>query len=289
MPTLWRCAIASIRLRLVTWILVSLSVSFALSSTVTAKEQTVQDYIDEVRFQAEKGDADAEAKLGLFYRDGRVLPQDNFEAVYWFRKAAGQGNAFAQANLGQMYENGWGVKQDYAEAGRWYRKAAEQGNVYAQANLGTLYYNGKGVPKNYKEAARWYQKAAEGGHDEAQNSLGWMYENGWGVAKDYAEAVHWYQKAIYNGNAEAPKKLEALQAKIAAAKQPAKSEQPQVDHRLAINEVEDLLTGGVSPKRAATLVQQYGVNFELTKRVEERLRKLGADDALLITITKNHR
>ncbi len=29
----------------------------------------------------------------------------------------------------------------------------------------------------------------------------------------------------------------------------------------------------------AMLVQQYGVSFELTKSVEERLRKLGADDS----------
>jgi hypothetical protein len=59
---------------------------------------------------------------------------------------------------------------------------------------------------------------------------------------------------------------------------------PQIDHRPAIDEIEDLLTGEVSPKRAATLVQHYGVNFELTERIKARLLKLDAD----ATLSLNH-
>ena len=62
-----------------------------------------------------------------------------------------------------MYENGLGVPQDNTEAVSWYRKAAEQGNVHAQSNLGNMYANGKGVPQDYAEAARWYRKATEQG------------------------------------------------------------------------------------------------------------------------------
>ena len=43
------------------------------------------------------------------------------------RHAAEQGDAAAQHTLGIMYANGLGVPQDDAEAVRWYRLAAEQG------------------------------------------------------------------------------------------------------------------------------------------------------------------
>jgi len=53
-------------------------------------------------------------------------------------------------------------------------------------------------------------------------------------------------------------------------------------------EIEKLLEGSVSPKRVATLVEQYGVSFELTDDVEKELREVGADDKLLLVISKRH-
>jgi len=41
----------------------------------------------------------------------------------------------AQFNLGLMYDFGEGVPEDDEEAVRWYREAAEQGNAAAQVNL----------------------------------------------------------------------------------------------------------------------------------------------------------
>ena len=49
------------------------------------------------------------------------MPQDDAEAVKWYRKAAGQSFAPAQHNLGNMYTNGRGVPQNSAEAVKWYR------------------------------------------------------------------------------------------------------------------------------------------------------------------------
>jgi hypothetical protein len=42
------------------------------------------------------------------------------------------GDADAQFNLGVMYDNGEGVPEDDAEAVKWYRRAAEQGFAEAQ-------------------------------------------------------------------------------------------------------------------------------------------------------------
>ena len=61
------------------------------------------------------------------YNNRRGVPQDDAEAVKWYRLAAEQGYAEAQSNLGVMYNNGRGVPQDDAEAVKWYRLAAEQG------------------------------------------------------------------------------------------------------------------------------------------------------------------
>ena len=51
------------------------------------------------------------------------------------RIAAQKGNTDAQYRLGEMYAEGLGVRQDDAEALRWYRMAAHQGLALAQHNL----------------------------------------------------------------------------------------------------------------------------------------------------------
>ena len=80
------------------------------------------------------------------------------------RKDAEQGDATAQFNLGVRYRNGQGVPQDYAEAVRWYRLAAEQGYATAQFFLGSCTTTARACPRN-AEAVRWYRLAAEQGYE----------------------------------------------------------------------------------------------------------------------------
>ena len=68
--------------------------------------------------------------------------------------------AIALNNLGVKYDTGEGVPQDDAEAVRWFRLAAEQGYAKAQYNLGVKYGDGKGVPRDYVEAHIWLNLAA---------------------------------------------------------------------------------------------------------------------------------
>ena len=53
------------------------------------------------------------------------MPQDDAEAVRWYRLAADQGYAIAQLTLGAMYLRGDGVPEDHVEAARWYRLSAD--------------------------------------------------------------------------------------------------------------------------------------------------------------------
>ena len=58
-----------------------------------------------------------------------------------------------------MYVNGQGVPQDDAEAVLWWRLAANQRYTEAQFNIGSMYVNGRGVPQDYVEAHMWFNLA----------------------------------------------------------------------------------------------------------------------------------
>ena len=66
------------------------------------------------------------------YADGRGVPQDDAEAVRWYRLAAAQGLALAQCNLGIMYDNGRGVPQDDVSAHMWFNLATATGDEDAR-------------------------------------------------------------------------------------------------------------------------------------------------------------
>jgi len=185
----------------------------ALGLMYARGEGVPQDDTEAVRWYrkaADQGDANAQFNLGVLYFKGQGVPENDAEAVNWFRKAAEQGNANAQTFLGAMYYQGQGVPQNDAEAVNWFRKAAEQGNANAQTFLGGMYYQGRGVPQDYTEALKWFRKAAEQGDASAQNNLGMMYRQGRGVPQNDAEAVKWYRKAAEQGDADAQARLGSM-------------------------------------------------------------------------------
>ena len=152
-----------------------------------------------LRVLAERGDADAQAELGVRYEAGRGVERDYGEAVTWYRRAAEQGHAPGQSGLGALYGTGRGVSHDDAEAVRWYRRAAEQGHAVAQFRLAAHYAGGRGVPRSDAEAVRWYELAAGQGHAGAQHNLGHMYRDGQGVQRDLDTAVRWIRRAAEQG------------------------------------------------------------------------------------------
>ena len=73
---------------------------------------------------------------------------------------ADHGDAVAQHNLGLKYHTGEGVPQDDEEAVRWYRLAADQGLAVAQSMLSFMYATGRGVPQDDTLAHMWCNLAA---------------------------------------------------------------------------------------------------------------------------------
>ena len=66
-------------------------------------------------------------QVAVAHAEGRSVPQDETEALRWFRLAADQGFAAAQVTLGMAYaEGGGGVPQDRVAAHMWLSLAAAQ-------------------------------------------------------------------------------------------------------------------------------------------------------------------
>ena len=117
--------------------------------------------------------------LRLAERQGHAQAQAELfnRATRW---EAEQGDAKAQATLGFRYWFGLGgEEQDLVEAARWYRLAAEQGDAVAQYRLGWFYIVGDGVPHDFQEGIRWYRLAAENGSKQAIEDL----ERAWACYK----------------------------------------------------------------------------------------------------------
>ena len=108
-----------------------------------------------------------------------------------------------QNGLGWMYYQGHGVPQDDAQAIAWYRKAADQGNADAQNNLGSMYAPGPRRAAGRRTGDRLVSQGRRPGQRRRQNNLGSMYANGQGVPQDYEQAVAWYRKAADQGDADA--------------------------------------------------------------------------------------
>ena len=87
------------------------------------------------------GEAQAQYAIGLRYASGRGVPQDDAEAVAWYRLAAEQGLARAQNNLGWMYASGRGVPQDDVTAHMWLNVAAATGHEQARKNRDSVAAN----------------------------------------------------------------------------------------------------------------------------------------------------
>jgi len=124
----------------------------------------------------------------------------NADMVFDFQmKLAQKGNAEAQFKVGEMYESGRGVEKNMIEAKRWINKAAAQGNQAAGYKL--LYYDlqKNGVTKDNKTKLGDLQDAARDGDGYAQYYVGLMHSRGVGLKKSSNSALDWLGKASLVG------------------------------------------------------------------------------------------
>ena len=84
---------------------------------------------------------------------------------------AESGHAAAQYNIGVMHEWGNGVPQDNSQALKWYKRSAELFHKDAQNNLGALYSKGEGTEQSFVEALKWFLISAENGSEGGQKNI----------------------------------------------------------------------------------------------------------------------
>jgi uncharacterized protein len=95
-------------------VLLAVSVLSCSTAAVAGLEEgyaalSKKDYVtaaNEYRPLAERGDAEAQYRIGRMYEFGNGCPQDKAQGIAWIRKAAAQGHADAEQELGVIYATG---------------------------------------------------------------------------------------------------------------------------------------------------------------------------------------
>ena len=146
---------------------------------------------------ARQGNTQAEYYVSMYYQNGKGVPQNMEQAIYWFEKAAVKKEKNALYHLAMIL-----IKQevkDYITIAKLLEQAAAQEHAHAQYNLAVMYQKGDGVTQNLQKSFFWYEKAANAGLAIAQYNLGMIYFEGKVVEKDEAKAKSLWQKAADQG------------------------------------------------------------------------------------------
>ncbi|CAN4125252.1 unnamed protein product [Withania somnifera] len=153
-----------------------------------------------LEYQAQKGNAGAMYKIGIFYYFGlRGVRRDHIKALSWFLKAVEKGEARSMELLGEIYARGAGVERNFTKALEWLTLASRQQLYSAYNGLGYLYVKGYGVEKNYTKAKEYFEKAADNGEAGGFYNLGVMYLKGIGVKRDVKIASKYFITAFDAG------------------------------------------------------------------------------------------
>jgi uncharacterized protein len=94
-------------------------------------------------------------------------PDGHHFAVQLYQENAEKGNSDAQYKLGLLYLTGNGALQDFTEAAKWLKLAAEQGYALAQYELGLIYRTGYGLATDQVQSYMWLNLAAAAGIQKA--------------------------------------------------------------------------------------------------------------------------
>ncbi len=139
----------------------------------------------------------------------------NADGLFDFQmKLAQKGNAEAQFKIGEMYETGFGVKQDMEQARIWINKAAAKGHVVAGYKL--LYWDLKknGVTSDNKAKVEALKKLAGDEDPQALYYVGKMHAHGVGLDKRPKKGLELLNKAAFLGVLEAEREAVAVREEL---------------------------------------------------------------------------
>ena len=173
-------------------------IAVALLGGWLVRYQPWKSQIERYRMWAERGNVEAQFKLGRAYSKGEGVDADEDKALNWITKAADAGHPRSQSALAYYYLFS---EPDDDKAYHYASLSAEQGDEEGMSRLGELYFHGIGCRENNASALEWFRKSKE--HPNSQFHLGGMYYDGLGVAADADEGVKWLKLAADEGYTEA--------------------------------------------------------------------------------------
>lgn len=229
------------------------SISSIFQKTPQRFTDSIMPYREQLLWDAEDGDANAQLNLGRCYYFGNGVTKDYVKAFDWTKKAAEQGHYVAQYNLANMYFNGWGTTKSMASANEWMKKASDSGYAPAQYAYGIALVKGEGIPQNENEGVALIKSSAEKGVLDARTMMGHFLLNGVYFGQDIGTGLS-YTKSAANENhplalydlsicylngvgvtADRNKGIEYLNTSAALGYQPAKEELEKLKQSEASN------------------------------------------------------
>jgi hypothetical protein len=138
---------------------------------------------DSLLAKAQEGDAAAQLKLAIRYRDGDGVKKAPADAMMWAHRAADAGNADAMDFVGFAYLRGAIVERQPVIAFGYFKTAAAT-SAQAAFNLGQCYFGAQGTDQDVPKALEAWKMAAERGHGRAASSAAMAYFSGEGVPPD---------------------------------------------------------------------------------------------------------
>jgi TPR repeat protein len=148
---------------------------------------------------------DAEA----YYRDGYLSAAQEI-----FRQLADRGDVQAQYRMGRFYKDGEGVTRDDQRGCDWFERAANRGYDQAMFELGHCFFEGEGRPRNINAALYLYSLLAEKGLPEAQYRLARIYAAGSGVRRDPERAYVYLFLALGGDMHQEPELTAGLESEL---------------------------------------------------------------------------
>lgn len=140
--------------------------------------------------------------------DGQYLSADKTEAASWWLKAAQADDREAQITVADRFLNGKGVPQDFSQALYWCKQVASRGGPEGDPAgdycMGYIYQHGLGTPADPKAARRWYERAGNNSVTRSFRALAQMEESGEGGSADpVAAALLYMHLAMFNSDKDA--------------------------------------------------------------------------------------
>jgi TPR repeat protein len=136
-------------------------------------------------------------RLGTFYREGKIVDQDDKKASRLFKKSCDAGELKACRELGVMYKDGDGLDRARAKAGMLLQKVCKGGD-------GETCFDLAHDPADYgldqSRVAALYEQACDAGFPKGCFNAGLQYERGKQVPKDMIHALALYEKGCAVGD-----------------------------------------------------------------------------------------